>query len=49
MAVPDWADPNADDQPKSVEQMADELDAKTEELEEMTNKVDTEKPTVDPH
>lgn len=49
MATPDWADPVADDQPKPVEEMAEELDAQTEELEEMTRKVDTEQPTVDPH
>ena len=40
MAVPDWADPVADDQPKPVEEMVDELDAETDELEEKTATVE---------
>lgn len=43
MAVPDWADPVADDQPKPVEEMAEELDAETEKLEEETKEVESDR------
>jgi hypothetical protein len=43
MAVPDWADPVADDQPKPVEEMAEELDAETETLEEKTREVESDR------
>ena len=40
MAVPDWADPVADDQPKPVEEMVDELEEETEELDQMTREIE---------
>ena len=49
MATPDWANPVADDQPKPVEEMVDDLEAETEELDETMKSVEKEKPTVDPH
>jgi len=47
MAVPDWADPVADDQPKPVEEMVEELDTETEELEEMTRSVERGEPPAE--
>jgi hypothetical protein len=44
MAVPDWADPVADDQPKPVEEMVDELEEETEELEKQTRSVEQKLP-----
>lgn len=47
MAVPDWADPVADDQPKPVEEMVDELDDEIEELDEKTRSLEHKTPSGD--
>ena len=44
MAIPDWADPVADDQPKPVEEMVDELEAETEELDKQTKAAERKLP-----
>lgn len=45
--MPDWADPVADDQPLSVEEMVEELDDETDELAEMTKSVEKKSPPVE--